>query len=151
MSRFIDTSAAVEVDLGACQCPNTPHPDGDRALVRSFLSGVDMLAIGAAADDPHLQMVRLLNRGIKAWNLTDEKGKPVPINPQTVSELDSETASQLAAEIDRQFDQNTVPNASSGRSPGGSPGKNSRSPKTPRTRKPTAPSSSSTPAGLNGQ
>lgn len=137
MARFIDSSATIEVDLGSCQCPGTPH-DRDWAAIRCFMSGIDMLAIASAAGDSELQMVRLLNRGVQTWNLTDEDGKQVAISPETISRLDMATVELLSTEIDKQFENNQLPNGSGGRSPAGRRAKTSRTPKIQTRTKPTA-------------
>jgi hypothetical protein len=73
------------VDLGPCECPNTPHPEGDKAWLRPRLTaegGLLAQAIVATATDPRETYAALgfalLSDGLVRWTLQDDDGKPVP-------------------------------------------------------------------------
>lgn len=143
MSRFADPRAVETAKLGACQCPGTPHPEGDEAVYRTDLSGSAIARIGlasisgAAARDPLGGHRALVFETLVSWNLlwpdpsaevADGEERPivpVPISEGTIEELDEDTLRALAKEIDGHI-RTRAPNASGGRSPGGSPAKRSR-------------------------
>jgi hypothetical protein len=90
VSRF-DPSPPVSVPVGECQCPGTPHPDGDLVLLRPRLSwdggvaaskAVQEYLSGGATDDTILSIGvgrAFLRHGIVGWNFVDESG-PVPVD-----------------------------------------------------------------------
>ena len=71
-----------------CTCPGTPHPEGDGAflipkpdLALGFAAEQDInLAKGDALDLQRRWVVTYVRHGAKGWNLTDEKGQPVPFD-----------------------------------------------------------------------
>lgn len=104
----------VAVPVGECQCPGTPHPDGDVVYLRPKLG----LAAGIVLQEPVADWVslprenrpgqeymrgelteRYLVLGIAAWNLVDADG-PIPVNPVSIREnlLDDFKRAEPAAE-----------------------------------------------------
>lgn len=83
----------VAVSLGACYCPETPHADGDVVYLAPSLSMTGGMAAQAAIaegiSDPMLMQERLAaiwtRFGIVDWNLVDEGGHPIPINPANIA------------------------------------------------------------------
>lgn len=86
MSRF-DQVSNIPVPIGPCECPGTPHGDGDVVYLAPRLSAPGgMAAQGAIVDGgtDSLRLQELLWRvyrdhGILDWNLLDEDGEPVPL------------------------------------------------------------------------
>lgn len=91
MTRFDDTP--VEVAIGPCECPGTPHADGDLVYLAPRLSMAGGMAaqgvISEAAGDPiklqELLASLWLRYGVVGWNLTDDDGRPVPVNESTLT------------------------------------------------------------------
>jgi hypothetical protein len=89
--RSFDTDN-VEVRLGACYCPGTPH-DTDIVYLRPSLSmagGMAALAAISNADSDQLRLQELLaavwiRHAVVSWNLVDQDGSPLPTDPDTVS------------------------------------------------------------------
>lgn len=143
MSRFADPSAIGRVDLGACQCPGTPHPDGDTAVYRTDLSAsavgrIGMAGLrGAVARDPLASHRALVLEATLSWNLLwpdptvevvdgeERPTVPVPLTEGAIEELDEDTLRTLAKAIDANL-RNRAPKGSGGRSPAGSPARKSR-------------------------
>jgi hypothetical protein len=83
MSRLRATTP-VEVDLGPCECPGTPHADGDKAWLRPRLTpeggyratSILVTAIDADQTAGALGMTYLVD-GLVRWTLLDDEGKPV--------------------------------------------------------------------------
>lgn len=81
MSRF-DPVDPVPVRIGACECPDTPHADGDFVYLAPVLSAPGgMAAQGAIADagNDGVRLQELLWRvyrdhGVIGWNLVNEDG-----------------------------------------------------------------------------
>lgn len=91
------SSTTIGVNIGACQCPGTPHPDGDEVHLRERLglaAGVQLQGIvlqGNALkrnleETTGLLMEAYLKVGVAAWNLRDADGKPLPVTPETIAE-----------------------------------------------------------------
>ena len=84
----MNQSQPVHVEVGTCRCPGSPHVGGDWVE----LEPVATLDIGQAAtmaiqvhgaDAVRLQVElgrAFLQYGIRAWNFTDERGDPVPVD-----------------------------------------------------------------------
>jgi hypothetical protein len=77
--------------LGPCECPNTPHTEGDKAWLRPRLTaegGLLAQAIVATATDPRETYAALgfalLSDGLVRWTLLDDGGKPVPVDTATL-------------------------------------------------------------------
>jgi hypothetical protein len=77
-----------------CHCPNTPHDEDEFHLVDAEHLPIDAGIAAASAlstvGDGNAGAVLIgafLRHGaIRRWNLVDEKGEPVPINPGTVGD-----------------------------------------------------------------
>lgn len=91
MSRF--DSTPIEVPIGPCECPGTPHPDGDLVYLAPALSMAGgMAAQGviaeAAGDSVRLQELLAalwLKHGVVGWNLLDDAGQPVEITDASLA------------------------------------------------------------------
>ena len=82
-----------EVRLATCYCPGAPHPDGDRFVlpaelpVEAGLAAVTALGqVGTDGDAAAALIGAILrNGGIAQWNLVDDEGSPLRINPTNVA------------------------------------------------------------------
>ncbi|MCA1788436.1 MAG: hypothetical protein LC667_00885, partial [Thioalkalivibrio sp.] len=99
MSRFVDREETETVDLGPCQCPNSPHGN-DSVRIRKHLSYADQLHL---ADAANLSMTdalwTLFNLRVAGWNLSDERGRPVQLSRANWQNLDTDTAKAVQAAI----------------------------------------------------
>lgn len=120
MSRFANPDATAVVPLGECQCPGTPHADGDTATVRTELGASALARVGraelqgAVELDPYAGYRRLILESVLEWTLLWEgetlgsngNGKPkrgivaVPINEGTLELMDEKSIRSLAEQID---------------------------------------------------
>lgn len=143
MSRFANPAAIGRAELGACQCPGTPHAEGDHAVYRTDLSAsavgrIGMAGLrGAVARDPLASHRALVLEATLSWNLLwpdpaadvaegeERPTVPVPLVEGAIEEMDEDTLRTLAKEIDAHL-RTRAPNRSGGRSPTGSPAKRSR-------------------------
>lgn len=123
MSRFADPTATASIDLGACQCPGTPH-EADEAVVRWQISGSALARIGraqldsAVRGDPLAAYRQTVLETVVSWNLLTEKGDPAPIVESTVGELDVDTLRTIAEQADALITgKGELPNASGAPSP----------------------------------
>lgn len=80
-----------EVDT-ACYCPGTPHERDHFVLpsdlpIPAGLAAVTALAQVGEHGDAAAALINaiLVNGGIAAWNLVDDKGDALPINPTNVA------------------------------------------------------------------
>ena len=96
-----DRGQPVEVNVGACRCPGTPHaldtvwlkPELDvplaiaaNAAIRAIEIGE--LSIGEANSEVQYALTGVyLRHSIIRWNLVDEKGEPVPITSSNITRL----------------------------------------------------------------
>lgn len=91
MSRF--DREPVPVPIGPCECPGTPHGDGDFVYLAPVISMAGGMAVQGAILDAQGDSVRLqellahvyLAHGVTGWNLLDERGKPVPCTPDRLA------------------------------------------------------------------
>ena len=91
MARF--DSTPVEVNIGACDCPGSPHADGDIVYLAPRLSMPGGMAaqgvIAEAAGDPiRLQEMLAdlwLKHAVIGWNFLDERGQPVPLTVDSLA------------------------------------------------------------------
>jgi hypothetical protein len=96
MPRFVDRQNARFIPLGECQCPETPHPDGDWMKARDKLTyGENLRIIDLAGNGLEQSIPYQLSIKITEWSWVDEKGEPVPITPEIIATLDSEEANRL--------------------------------------------------------
>jgi hypothetical protein len=86
--------ASVEVSVGTCRCPGSPHPDGDTVWLAEKMPlpmGFAALHVVRTSQDPAELEGRLaliyLRFGITAWSFTDEDSQPVRLDPDRASEL----------------------------------------------------------------
>jgi hypothetical protein len=113
----VDRKAVESIDLGPCQCPDTPH-ETDWVHLTKYQSYADWLAIVDAGNAglSEFNRVRFLRR-IKDWNLVDEKGKKVLVTTATIADLDAETANKIQDALNNldeaDKDEPTLPNAPS--------------------------------------
>jgi len=103
----------VSVRIRDCACPNAPHSEGDLvflAAVPSFELGLAANAdiVAAMTDEALLQqrwMMTYVRKGPVGWNLTDEEGKPRPLDVDelladyTIAMAVAEKADELYGEI----------------------------------------------------
>ena len=90
MSRF-DPVPDVPVSIGPCECPGTPHGDGDVVYLAPVLSAAAGMASQGAIEEASNDGVRLQellwriyrDHCITGWNLLDEDGDPVPLTTAT--------------------------------------------------------------------
>lgn len=125
MSRFADPTATAPVDLGACQCPGTPH-EADTVVVRWQLSGSALARVGTSetmgrlTGDPFAGYRQLAAEGIVSWSLLHEITEddatvvvPVPITDRYIEALDKDTLTTIAEAIDELAgSKGKLPNAS---------------------------------------
>ena len=88
MSRF-DPLDDVPVPIGPCDCPGTPHGDGDVVFLTPVLSTIaGQAAQGAIAESADAAKLEELlwrvyrDHCITGWNFLDRDGDPVPLTPQ---------------------------------------------------------------------
>lgn len=145
MSRFANPNATIEVDVGPCQCPNTPH-DRDRITARTELGYGAQTAIGDAIVRSDGVMVwgegklKLLELAVVSWNLLDHEGKDVPVSVAAIRLLDEATVDTVATAIDDAVEKAKLPNGSGAPSVGSSPGSASSAPTADQT--PSSPTTS---------
>lgn len=132
MSRFADPTATANIDLGACQCPGTPH-EADTATVRwdlgaSALARIGRAEIQGAVDmDPMAAYRQVVLETVTGWNLLTADGTPAAITPATVAELDVETLKTIAEQADGLIqNRGSLPNGSGAPSAASSRGSASR-------------------------
>lgn len=103
MSRSLSTKP-VEVRIGACECPGTPHGE-DVALLRPRLLPGDAMAALAALDPSHDEAtiqrdlgMAFLRGGLIGWNILDDEGDAIPIYAIDNGALDWDTTLRPVAE-----------------------------------------------------
>ena len=82
-----------EVRLSRCYCAGTPHTDGDLFVLPAELpipagiAAVSALAQVGPSGDAAAALINaiLVNGGIQSWNLLDDNGDRLPINPTNVA------------------------------------------------------------------
>jgi hypothetical protein len=100
----------VAVRVRGCECPGTPHPDGDVVYLRPKLSLAGGLAasadistaLGSGTMLAELWLVTFVRHGAFAWNLVDEDGDPVPFNVEVILE-DYDLAVPVAEKADELY------------------------------------------------
>jgi hypothetical protein len=89
MSRF-DRIPDIPVSIGPCECPGTPHGDGDVVYLSPALSASGGMAAQGAISDAGTDTVRLQellwriyrDHCVVGWNLLDAEGEPVPLTSE---------------------------------------------------------------------
>lgn len=114
MSRFADPNATQRFDIGACQCPGTPH-ESDWIDLRSSMGAADTLAMAEANDS-----MAVLGLLIRDWNLLDNDGRPAEVNPENIGLLYGDVFADLDVWITANVQTGTLPNGSAARSVNGS-------------------------------
>ena len=88
MSRLLSIEP-VRVRIGDCECPGTPHTEGDHAALRPRLTargGLLATSILNNAPTAGVQQTMtdlgmcFLEDGLLSWDLLDDDGKPVPLD-----------------------------------------------------------------------
>ena len=85
----------IPVLVGECLCPGTPHEDGDSVYLRAKLglaAGTTLQRLIIEANQNRADNAELTGKlaeaylllGVSRWNLVDDKGQPVPVNPDTI-------------------------------------------------------------------
>lgn len=151
----------IEVPIGECRCPNSPHPDGDVVWMRDKPDLAMALAARSAMHQSSPLMGEAsaavwsvyIRHGVVRWNLLDEKGKAIPVTFDTIldrmadwlhggeivsnrgSELYHESIFLPPAKPGSSSQPPTPSNGSTPRSPeSGPPNRNSRKPSSPSPR-----------------
>lgn len=118
MSRFADPDAIARLDLGACQCPGTPH-ESDWLSYRTQLGYADIgrIAAVAATGDVMAAKRETLIVAVTSWNLLGPDGEVPSIDTDSVGALDFGTAEAAYDAINEAIaERMTVPNPSGARS-----------------------------------
>lgn len=127
--RFIDPTATKRLDLGACQCPGTPH-ESDWVEYRSQLGygALGVIAMVASTQDLMAARRKELELAITEWNLAGPDGA-VKVDADAIYRLDPLTAETIVTAIDEAVQASqTLPNTSGARSQDGSPASARRTP-----------------------
>lgn len=85
-------SEPIEVRLDGCYCPGTPH-DVDIVYLAPSLSMAGGMAAQSAMRDGFGDALRLqellaevwVRHGVVGWNLVDEDGQDLPLDPSTIA------------------------------------------------------------------
>lgn len=148
--------ATTHIELGPCECPRSPHKDGDWADVKDRLQFGDVRRIAGVLSGIALDgTAMMIARSIVAWNLTDAEAKPIhiPVHDNgwtdltTVDGLSIEQSQKLREVIDTEryavqllsesAKPDPLPNPSSGPSADGSAETSTPTPTTSPTSSPT--------------
>ena len=148
MSRFIapvNESLTRTVPLGPCECPGSPHKDGDTAEVYRFLGWDDLLDVGVAANQSAGAGTRVLvTRAIASWTLEELNGDgtnhPVPVTESTVRLLNQASIDAVSVAVNEAYEnaKAPLPNVSGEESPPSQPEPDTSILTTPQTAKPTS-------------
>lgn len=126
MSRFADPRATRTVDLGACECPDTPH-SSDWVKVRSDLSDPEcaiLLRIDRMSDE---EQAEALVPFIAEWNLLGLDGEPAAIDAGALFALKGPTLKAIGTTLGEVLRENLgLPNPQGAPSRGSSRGSASR-------------------------
>lgn len=157
--RFARTDRTETVALGPCQCPGTPHTEGDWAKCRVEFggstrerirdAGLEHGPLNGQLWDSAAATSMLIKEGVVEWNLLDERTddegvtqvRPVPVTLAAAGALDAETRATLDVWLEAHLPESwtALPNGRSARSPATSRASASRTRK--RSRSSTTPSS----------
>lgn len=153
--------AKTHVELGPCECPGSPHTDGDWADVKDRLTFGDVRRVAGVMNGIALDSTAMmLARAVVAWDLVDEKGQPIPIPTRdngwtdltAIDGLSVEQSQKLRAVVDTEqyavqllsvaakgeaAQPDPLPNRSSGPSADGSAETSTPTPTTSPTSSPT--------------
>jgi hypothetical protein len=102
-----DKLTRVQIDDSAWVDIKSEMSYGDyQALVASYVNvQAKITGAGGVPEGMKLKLdlgnITLLLLNIKDWNLTDDSGKPLPVNEATIRSLKTEVAKQIIDEINR--------------------------------------------------
>ena len=132
MSRFADTRALREVDLGPCECPGAPH-EHDTASIRAEYSSVETARLASLQGED--EVAEAFSEYVTAWNLLGPNGEPWPPSAESLKALKQPTLTAIAEAFSAAvLESSGLPNPSSAPSPASPRG--SASPTRKRTPKP---------------
>lgn len=87
----MNESPLIPVPVGACRCPDAPHPDGDVVYLFPKLGlegGIAVQSALAIGDTPtaklHGMYVALIEHGVADWTITNGTGEKLAINPASI-------------------------------------------------------------------
>lgn len=151
LSRFANPNRTDVLPLGPCQCPGTPHTEGDIAVYRLELGSGEESRAGAYGwsitngvyFDWEAARSKLIEIGVVRWNLLGPDGEPMPVTVISAGLLDEKTRNAIAAKLD-EVTSPPLPKASKRRSPRRSLVNGSHIQKVP---KPSSSTTSSSPLG----
>lgn len=115
MSRFVDPNATKRFDLGPCECPGTPHAEGDWMQLRSDLSGQDLLDLESGGGASRLRIL------VKSWNLIGDDGKVATLTDDYFERLYLDVFPALNKWLEENAKTSSLPKASDAPSASSSP------------------------------
>lgn len=102
------------VRIGECECPDTPHADGDHAYLRPRLSPEGGMAAAfvltelekgdTLVDYMRVMGMVLIEDGLVAWDVLDDDGEPAPFDKASIRSGMYDYESTLKPIIDRAFE-----------------------------------------------
>lgn len=128
-SRFANPNRTDVLDLGACQCPGTPH-ESDQVVYRLELGAGEEERAGAygwsvtgwAYFDSAAARAKLIEIGVVRWNLLGPDGEEMPVNARSAALLDEATLDRITAKLDEVTAKpEPLPKARAARSAAGTP------------------------------
>lgn len=114
MSRFADPNATKRMELGPCECPGSPHAEGDWIAMRCDLGADDLVFMETA--EPYARMERL----VKGWNLIGDDGQVAPITHDYLGRLYLDMFPRINAWLEENAKTASLPNGSAAPSPSSS-------------------------------
>ena len=124
MSRFANPEATSRFPLGPCDCPGTPHAEGDWLALRSELGAHDLVFLEETTDA--YERMKFL---VRDWNLIGDDGRVAPVNEDYLRRLYVDLFPAINAWLTENAKTTTLPNASAAPSRDTSRGSGSRTPK----------------------
>lgn len=133
MSRFADPRATRTVELGACECPGTPHST-DWIKVRGDLSAQESaILLGLPRLEPERQ-AEVIAPFVVEWNLIGPDDEDWPVTPENLFLLKGDTSEKLGLGLaDSIKESGNFPNLSGSPSRASRRGRASRTQTTTRT------------------
>jgi hypothetical protein len=110
MSRFADPNATKRMELGPCECPGSPHAEGDWIALRSDLGADDLVFLETA--EPWDRMLRL----VRGWNLIGDDGQVAPVTEDYLGRLYADLFPRINDFLAEHAKMASLPNASAARS-----------------------------------
>ena len=130
MSRLLPTEP-VEVRIGDCECPGTPHSNGDHAYLRPRLTAEGGAAAYQAVINNHTDNEALagtlgrifLRDGIIRWDILDDDGKPISVEAALNGAVDwADTLLPIADKADELYAESVLRPFLKAKEPTSSPG-----------------------------